>query len=74
MILRPIATTTDGQILLRIFLFYPIDKLKVRAIISNVFPDSHMWYKYLQVNEKSKCTQAERCICIHAFLVSMIIE
>ena len=60
MILRPLATTAGGYKLPRIFLFYPIDTLKVRAILSKVrydfifhlypikssiFPSSHKWYK-----------------------------
>ena len=39
MILRPLPTTACGYKLAGIFLFYPIDKLKVRAILSLVRSD-----------------------------------
>ena len=72
----------------KLFLFYIIDKLKQRAILSwiklnfifhlfhvifNKSPYVHRWYKHSQVWLETKSAQALKCICIHTFALSMLI-
>ena len=87
MILRPLSTTTDGYKLPRVLLFYPIDKLKVRAILSqirsdfifhlfsiksNIFPSSYRWHNVNMMNVIMVMCPSLRFTSLFVFPLSMI--